>query len=374
MLKVLFFIESLGGGGAEKVLIDLVNHMDRSRFEITVQTLWPSENRKKLAEGIRYKSVYSKADRLNVNRMRLEGALGLTYRLHMKDHYDIEVAYLECGTTKILSGSANRHAAKVAWVHCDLSVKMADVLDRFVQKAKPQYQKFDQVACVSQDVLRTYRKLFGEDPPSAVVYNTVDDALIREKAAQPLPADAVKRKTTLVTLGRLTHQKAYDRLLQVHKRLRQEGFDYDLWILGEGEDRPALEDYIRSNHLEGSVRLFGFRDNPYPFLKAADLLVCSSRYEGFSTFITEGLILGKPIVTTDCTGMRELLGDSEFGLIVENSETGLYDGLKQLLTERDRLSSYAAAASKRGADFTSSALVKQTERFLEQAFSSKHNQ
>lgn len=368
MLKVLFFIESLGGGGAEKVLVDLVNHMDQSKFEITVQTLWPSENRKKLAEGIRYNSVYPKADRFNVNRMRIEGALGLTYRLHMKDNYDVEVAYLECGTTKILSGSTNRHAAKVAWVHCDLSVKMADVLDRFVQKAKPQYRKFDQVACVSQDVLITYRKLFGEVPPSSVVYNTVDDTLIREKAAQPLPEDAVKRKMTIVTLGRLTHQKAYDRLLKVHKRLQQEGFDYDLWILGEGEDRPALEEYIHENHLEDSVRLFGFRENPYPFIKAADLLVCSSRYEGFSTFVTEGLILGKPIVTTDCTGMRELLGDSEFGLIVENSESGLSNGLRQILSSPEQYQRLAKASGKRGADFSAASLTKITESFLENAY------
>lgn len=374
MLKVLFFIESLGGGGAEKVLIDLVNHMDQSKFDITVQTLWPSDNRNKLAKGVHYKSVYSKQNRWNNSRMRLESALGWTYQLHMKDKYDIEVAYLECGTTKILSASTNRRAAKIAWVHCDLSIKMGDVLDSFVQKAAPQYRKYDRIACVSQDVLNTYQNLFGPVPPAAVVHNTVDDKLIQERAAQSLPADAIKRKTTLVTLGRLTHEKAYDRLLRVHKRLQQEGFDYDLWILGEGEDRPTLEQFIEKNDLADSVRLFGFQDNPYPFVNAADLLVCSSRYEGFSTFVTEGLILGKPIVTTDCTGMRELLGDSEFGLITENSEDGLYVGLKQILSSPAQYRILAEASGKRGADFTSASLVKITESFLESAYETKFQQ
>ena len=374
MLKVLFFIESLGGGGAEKVLIDLVNHMDQSKFDITVQTLWPSDNRNKLAKGVHYRSVYSKQNRWNNSRMRLESALGWTYQLHMKDKYDIEVAYLECGTTKILSASTNRRAAKIAWVHCDLSIKMGDVLDSFVQKAAPQYRKYDRIACVSQDVLNTYQNLFGPVPPAVVVHNTVDDKLIQEMAAQALPADAIKRKTTLVTLGRLTHEKAYDRLLRVHKRLQQEGFDYDLWILGEGEDRPTLEQYIEKNDLADSVRLFGFRDNPYPFVNAADLLVCSSRYEGFSTFVTEGLILGKPIVTTDCTGMRELLGDSEFGLITENSEDGLYVGLKQILSSPAQYRTLAEASGKRGADFTSASLVKITESFLESAYETKFQQ
>ena len=374
MLKVLFFIESLGGGGAEKVLIDLVNHMDQSKFDITVQTLWPSDNRNKLAKGVHYRSVYSKQNRWNNSRMRLESALGWTYQLHMKDKYDIEVAYLECGTTKILSASTNRHAARIAWVHCDLSIKMGDVLDSFVQKAAPQYRKYDRIACVSQDVLNAYQNLFGPVPPAVVIHNSVDDKLIQERAAQALPADAIKRKTTLVTLGRLTHQKAYDRLLRVHKRLQQEGFDYDLWILGEGEDRPMLEQFIEKNDLADSVRLFGFRDNPYPFVNAADLLVCSSRYEGFSTFVTEGLILGKPIVTTDCTGMRELLGDSEFGLITENSEDGLYVGLKQILSSPAQYRTLAEASGKRGADFTSASLVKITESFLESAYETKFQQ
>ena len=366
MLKILFFIETLGGGGAEKVLCDLVNHMDQQAFDITVQTLWPAENKKLLADGIRYRSVYSKLDRRNNYRMRLEAALGLTYRLHMKDEYDIEVAYLECGATKILSSSSNRHAAKLAWVHCDLAIKMKEVLESFVQKASAQYKKFDHVVCVSQDVLRSFRNLFGEEPPSSVIYNTVDDALIRKQAEMPLPPEIKKEKLTAVTLGRLTSQKGYDRLLRVHKRLIDEGFDHVLWILGEGEVRQDLERYIRENKLEGSARLLGFHMNPYPFIRAADLLVCSSRYEGFSTFITEGLILGKPIVTTDCTGMTELLGDSQYGIITENSEEGLYLGLRRCLASQALRAELARASALRGESFSSSVLVGKTEAFLKQ--------
>ena len=120
MLKVLFFIESLGGGGAEKVLIDLVNHMDQSKFDITVQTLWPSDNRNKLAKGVHYRSVYSKQNRWNNSRMRLESALGWTYQLHMKDKYDIEVAYLECGTTKILSASTLKYAISLSSIEIQM--------------------------------------------------------------------------------------------------------------------------------------------------------------------------------------------------------------------------------------------------------------
>lgn len=366
MLKILFFIETLSGGGAEKVLIDLVNHMDQTRFDITVQTLWPSETGKKLAEGIRYKTVYRSESRLNHYRMRFESGLGLTYRLHMKADYDIECAYLEMGTTKILAASSNKKSKKIAWVHCDLAVQMADVLDDFVKKATPQYSKYDRVVCVSEDVLHSFRTLFGDKPASCVLHNTIDDQMIRQNAEMPLPDGIVKRRTTIVTLGRLTHQKAYDRLLKVHSRLIRDGFDYDLWILGEGEDRQKLENFINANNLQDSVRLLGFKKNPYPFIKAADFLVCSSRYEGFSTFVTEGLILGKPIATTDCTGMHELLGDSEFGLITENSTEGLYMGIKRFLTDPGLVNEYADRAAERGRDFTSAELTDTTERFFEE--------
>ena len=113
-----------------------------------------------------------------------------------------------------------------------------------------------------------------------------------------------------------------------------------------------------------TFKLIGFCENPYPYIKAADLWVCSSRYEGFSTFVTEGMILGKPVVTTDCTGMRELLGDSEYGLIVENKEESLLRGMRRMLSEPELRSSYANKAANRGRDFSARQLTEKTEQFF----------
>lgn len=363
MQKILFYIDTLRAGGAEKVLCNLVNNMDQSKFQITVQTTWPVDPGQYLAPGICYRSIYPRESRFYHQLYRLEAALGLVYSLHMKGDYDIEVAYLECGPTKILAGSTNKKAVKLAWVHCDLQKKMTD-LATFQRKARGWYAKYDHVVCVSNNVRDSYVELFGELPEAVTLYNTVDDAEILEKAHQPLPELAKKRKFTVVTLGRLTHQKGYDQLLQIHKRLLDVGLDHDLWVLGEGPERPALEAYIRENTLGDSVKLFGFQSNPYPFLRDADLLVCSSRYEGFSTFVTEGLILGKPIVTTDCTGMRELLGDSQYGLITENTAEGLFLGMKTMLSDPGLRGRYQAQAQLRGQDFRTKELAAQTEEFL----------
>ncbi len=136
----------------------------------------------------------------------------------------------------------------------------------------------------------------------------------------------------ICSVGRLVKAKGYDRLLKVHKRLYDEGILYDLVIVGDGPEYDNYYRYISDNGIEDSVHLIGKRDNPYKYMKQSDLFVCSSRWEGFSTVISEAVILGVPIVTTNVSGTKELLGNNEYGLITENTTEDLYKGLKQYLT------------------------------------------
>ena len=137
-------------------------------------------------------------------------------------------------------------------------------------------------------------------------------------------------------------------------------------VLGEGPDRCAMEEYIAENGLENSVHLLGFHSNPYPFMREADVIICSSYSEGFSTMVTEALILGKSVVTTPCSGMDELLGDNEFGLITEDSVEGIYQGMKHMLEDAELRAHYAQKAAIRGRDFSKEKLVSQTEQFFEE--------
>ena len=168
----------------------------------------------------------------------------------------------------------------------------------------------------------------------------------------------------MLSVGRYTPAKNYMRLLRTHKRLLDEGLEHNLWILGDGPERPMLEQYVAENRLQDTVSMPGFMENPYPFMREADLLVCSSIFEGYSTFMTEGVILGKPIVTTDVSGMRELLGDSEYGLIVENDDECFTNGLRKMLADAAIRAEYAAKAAERGKAFSAAALTKNTELFF----------
>lgn len=365
MIKILFHIDTLVGGGAEKVLCNLVNHMDQSRFDITVQTVYPDDAAKYLANDIHYKSIYPSKNMFNQMLYRVEAALGLVYPLHMKDDYDIEVAYLEFGPTKVIASSTNKKAKKIAWVHCDFDIAIQDK-EAFIQKAASQYKKFDKIACVSEKCKESFVSMFGNDPKVVVVYNVIDDKEILEKAKQSLPSGVAKRKRTLCTVGRFSPQKNYMRLLSATYRLHNDGYDFDLWIVGDGQQRSMIEEFIRDKQMDSYVKLHGFQQNPYPFMKEADLLVCSSNFEGFSTFVSEGMIIGKPIITTDCSGMHELLGDSEYGMITENDDEAFYQGLKNMLSlNAEQLQRYSEKSAERGKMFQTENLVKNTESVFE---------
>jgi glycosyltransferase involved in cell wall biosynthesis len=340
--------------------------MDQDKFDITVQTVWPCSAEQYLVPGIRFKSMYPSASKANRLRYRLEAESGLAYRLHIKGNYDIECAFLESGPTKIIASSTNKRAKKLAWVHCALSHAITDAA-AFVSKTASWYRQFDCVVCVSQNVKEDFDQLFHSAFRTKVVYNTIEDDVIRKNAEKPVPG-IEKRRLTAITIGRFMPQKNYPRLLKTHEKLLASGIAHDLWILGDGELRPDIERFIREHNLTDSVTLFGFQKNPYPYLKAADLVVCSSNYEGFSTVITESTILGKAIVTTDCSGMKEILGDSEFGLITDNSDEAFYKGVKTMLTDACLRNDYEKKAAIRGQQFSTEALVSQTQDFIKSIF------
>lgn len=372
MIRILFFIETLGRGGAEKVLCNLVNAMDQSKFDITVQTLWKADPEPYLRPEVRYRYCYADRDKKNVFRSRIEATLGMTYALYVKDDYDIEVAFLEFGATKIISHSTNKRAKRIAWVHTDLCKLYAD-RESFVQKSSAWYDRFHKVVCVSETAKKSFDLLFQNKYPSVVLYNYINDKEITVLAQSPLPVEKPHDKLVLVAVGTLYPPKNYPRMLRSFLRLYRENNRVKLWILGDGVQRSMLENLATEYQIADSVRFWGYQKNPYPFIRQADVLVCSSNYEGFSTVIAEGLILGKPIVTTECSGMRELLGDSEFGIITENKDEAFYEGLKRVVSDPDLRKDYAELAMQRGKTISGDRLLEKTERFFEDTLISENN-
>ncbi|MDR1927265.1 MAG: glycosyltransferase [Oscillospiraceae bacterium] len=363
MKRILFFVESLGGGGAEKVLVDLVNHMDPACFHITLVVMtsggvWDhaAANHVDLRFLLRREDFAAGGWRGFGYRLRHQMLRRLPPRLvhflFFHERNDAEIAFTEGLATRLIA-AAPRKSRRLAWVHTDFSsnAEGSDGAFRSPKTQRRAYAKFDRILCVSQRVRDQFIAKLGALPQLTVQYNPVDAAAVRARAEEKT-AFPPGRGMTLLAVGRFSPVKGMDRLLRICARLRDEGLEFRLWLLGDGAQRGALEEYIRAASLQDCVALLGFRQNPYPFLRTADCLVSASRAEGLSTAAAEALILGTPVVCTDCAGMREVLGGMPCGILAQNSEEGLCQALRELLRQPSRLEGMRAAALARGAQFS----------------------
>ena len=367
MKSVLFLIPTLDKGGAENVLVNLVNAMDQSKFSITVQTLFDQDSQKdRLAPGIEYRSFLYKQFHGN-SRLMARIPAAVLYRLIVGKRYDIVVSFLEGPTTHIALGCPYKDTKKVAWIHVEMD-KHRQMMAGFAtpKAADAGYQALDKLIFVAETVKKRFEETAGHAfENGCVLYNVLDIDRIREAADEP-DSDVIfdNNKVNVISVGRLVHAKGYDRLAEIHNELIQNGYPCHTYILGTGPERKSLEEYLSKNNLTDSFTLVGFRDNPYKYVAKADLFVCSSRREGFSTSVSEALVLGVPVISTECSGARELLGDDEYGIVTDNNKDALYQGIRRLLDDPALLAHYREKALERGRAFDTKTTVKAVEDML----------
>lgn len=367
MTKVLFLIPNLAHGGAEKVLVNLANNMDKTKFDVTVQTLFDvGVNRQYLNSDVKYIGGFKRMPRGNTYVMKLFSPEKL-YKYFIRDDYDIIVSYLEGPTARIVSGCTNPNTKLVSWIHIEQHTKeLASKSFRSYKEALDCYSKFDRTVCVSDTVKDDFESIFDTKKPVEVLYNTNESEKIKKLSDDKVDdVNFSKDIINIISVAKIVPSKGYDRLMKIHKKLIEENIKNHIYILGIGEEKVKYEKYLTENNLTDTFTFLGYRDNPYKYVKKADLYVCSSRREGFSTAVTEALIVGTPVVSTNCSGAYELLGENnEYGIVTENNEDALYEGIKKILTTPDLLEAYAAKAKERGKAFSTEKTVKAVEEML----------
>lgn len=366
MIKILFLIHDLGQGGAEKVLVNLVNHLDRSKFDISVIALFGGGvNEQFLKPDIRFHVVFPKEIPGNSRLMKLLTPQQL-HRMCVKEHYDIEVSYLEGPSARVISGCMPKDTKLVSWIHVEQHTieKLAKSF-RDEREALYCYNRFDQTVCVSEYVQKDFCRVLDFQRPCMVLYNTVESEKILASADETVPELRDDGKTKLVAVGTLKQSKGYMRLLRIVKRLRDEQYPIHLYILGIGPLQQEMEKYIHQNKLDDSITLLGYQTNPYKYISKCDLFVCASFAEGFSTAATEALIVGTPVCTVEVSGMQEMLGEqNEYGIVTKNDENALYDGIKRLLENVELLTYYRKQSFLRSTRFSTEETVRAVEDML----------
>lgn len=262
----------------------------------------------------------------------------------LSKRYDMAIAFLEGAATYYVAERVQADV-KAAFVHIDY--RKAGYTRRLDHGC---YDRFQAVFCVSQDVKNSFLSVYPElSGRTALLRNTIDPDRIR---AQSLAAGGFADSFSgvrIVSLGRLVKQKAFETAIAAARILLDRGHRLRWYVFGEGDERASLEREIRKNGVEDSFVLAGAVQNPFPYLRQAQIYVQCSSYEGQSLAVREAMVLGLPVVLTQTSGNRGQITDGVDGLYVGADPRSLSDGIERLILNkelREKLGQAAAAAKQ----------------------------
>lgn len=367
-------VTTLGSGGAERILVNTIKSIS-DKYDVSVLSFINHGTLiKEISNLCGYRYIYPSISspylqrvwQMVLTRWQKLFSPRQIHKKYIKDKYDIEIAWLEGIPTRILSGGGDK-CRRIAWVHTDLSTHTQDRRTyRSLAERHNVYGKYDDIVAVSTEVKNAVVSGVGlKDGIVNVIYNIIDDERIKKLSAESGKVKMDKDDFNIVIVGSLLKVKAHLRLLESLSVLRQETQRrFHLYIIGDGPEKNSINSRVSKLDLGDVVTLCGFNSNPYPEISLADLLISVSYAEGFSSTVCEALILGTPVLVTDCAGMYDILGKSEFGMVVDNNMKSIADGLSIILNDNSVYRRYKVAAAKRGASFSRSATVVALETFL----------
>lgn len=253
----------------------------------------------------------------------------LSKKYYKDKKYDVAINYLEIESPKFLKNaiSAGKY---IQWYHIDVS-------DKEVKKNTDSmilwYQKMDAIICVAESARKSFIAAYPQlESKTYTIYNFFNTKKIIKQAMEKFTySKPESRAIRLLSVGRMTPQKAYLRFLDVLGKLHKKGYNFQWYVLGDGIEKKKIETKILELDLSEYVCLEGLTDNPYKYMKNCDLFVLPSEYEGFPTVTIEAKILKCPVLATDVSGIREQIIHGKTGWIVNNDENSIYEGLKYLL-------------------------------------------
>lgn len=373
MKNILFFMETVDFGGAETVFTNIIKNINKSKFCIKVVT---ERDHELFTDEIKAAVPYDcfiKTERSAVrdfwNKIVIKLSLVLSEKnirkYFIRGNYDVEVAFCEGYSTKIIGNSGKKNCKKIAWVHTDvIKNPWSEKIFGSAEEEKKCYEKFDAIVCVAETMKESFIKKYGMAEKVHVLYNPLDFESVIKKSAEKTDfnfGDGMK----FVLAGTFIKIKGFDRFVKVCKRLKDDGEHFSALIMGGGEEKENIKKIIAETNLGDTVKILDFQTNPYKYIAHSDVYVCSSYAEGYSTAVSESVALNVPVITTECSGMREIFGENECGIICENSEDGLYNAMKKVLNDPSLLKKFSAEEKKRANDFSLKKRMKAIEDFIE---------
>ncbi|WP_310185682.1 glycosyltransferase [Bacillus sp. 3255] len=376
--KILFVIPSLAAGGGEKSLVNLLYQINYNLYEVDlllfshqgaflqaipeeVRILDMSPQRNVFANELKtslkvflakgqLKLAYSRFMFTMINRVMTNNAMSEQYSWKyqrtsfdfLDTKYDAAVGYLEKSSIYYVVDKV-KATKKIGWIHTNYSESgMNSQFDR------PYFKQLDQLVTVSEECAKSLQDNFEHlQNKIKVIYNIVSPKIIKQASNREFDRDFSYNSdfTNIITVARLSREKGIDLAIKACEKLVKQGYNLKWYVLGEGSERMYLEKLIDSYGLKEHFKLVGIKENPYPYIKGADLYVQPSRYEGKSIAIDEAKILQKPIVVTNYDTAKDQITNGVNGLIVEMTEQGIAEGIQTCMSNTSLRESFISSLS-----------------------------
>lgn len=346
-IKVLFRHRSMEMGGVEKVLLSMLNNLNREKFDLKLcLNLFQGELRYEIPKFIQYKTLakgkedFSKNPFISKIQLALRGAKLSFYRTFpivpdkfiLRNDADVEIATGYTMFSDVLN-SSNKKSKKVAWFHSDITYTK---LQPAVPLLLTQIPQFDYFFWGSQQAKDIFIEKYPDItlPPNKVIRNAIPIDELKLKASEFTP-DFETENPVFVTVGRLHSRKGHHKLMTAHAQLLKDGFPHKIYIIGDGEENENLVKQAKNLGVENSFILLGSLLNPYPFVKNADFFIMPSESEGWPLIIADTLILQKPIISTDVGGIPEMITHKKNGYLIPYEIEAIYDAMKEFMTNKE---------------------------------------
>ncbi|MEG2309858.1 glycosyltransferase [Chryseobacterium sp.] len=342
-LKVLFRQRSMEMGGVEKVILSMLNGLDREKFDMTIcLNINQGDLRNEIPPHVKKVSIASGKEDFSKNSLIQKLQLAKRkFKLDkaqknpkiadavLKDQFDVEIAPTYATFSSVLN-SSNKNSKKIGWFHSDITLPKLQPLVPEILKQIPQFDYFIFGSQQTKDILiETYPTI--KIPKNQVIRNAIPIEELKKKSKEFVPQ--FPEKPIFVSVGRLHSRKGFHKLMEAHAQLLKAGFDHQIIIIGDGEEKTNLKKQAQELGVTESFQLLGSLLNPYPYVKNADFFILPSESESWPLIIADSLILQKPIISTNVGGIPEMIAHDKTGFLVNYEVEEMYDAMKKFMTE-----------------------------------------
>lgn len=350
----------MSGGGAQRTIVNIIKYINRDKFSPTLILLKQNKNDA-------YNSLIPKdVEIINLNRRGRYAFLKIK-KLIDKNKPDILFSTLpEVNSSVWLGYKLSNRSPKL--ILRETNYREIGFNTSIIKQAiyKKIYNDADKVIGLSNGVTDHMIESYNLDKKKTYrVYNPIDIKHINKKKIEQVDIN-YRKDFKIIACGRLAKQKNYPMLINAIKDIKMCGNDsIELFILGDGPEKESLKKLIIENQLSDSIKLLGFSNNPYKYMKHADLFILSSSWEGFGHVIVEAMACGTPVLSTDCPhGPREILDNGKFGYLAKSNGEDLAYLIKQIVNSQQELNSMKAISLERAKEFDVNKIVKEYEAIL----------